>query len=878
MYRFWILFILLFLVACSGQSKEELLLEGNNLFNQGNIRGAIVLYKNALEKDVNFLEARIGLADAYLKSGSFNRAENEFKKILLQTPSNSSLLLKLATIYIQQNKLQAALLELDKFHASNPETAESLTLNGRVDGAAGDFESAEISFKKALLLEPEAIEPRLNLAKVYLQRQDNELARNLLNEIILKDRGFVQAYYLLAGLETRAGNREEALSVYQSLVQNEPNELQAHYMIGLLQMDMGLLSDAQKTVSTVLTAFKDSPESMRLKGLLLYRQGKYEDAILAFGTSLKAQQHVLTYFFLGLCHFSQGQLELALNQFQKALDLNPDFERARTLVSMTLLKQNRIDDAVIEIKKVLRANPENAYAHNILGSAYLAKGEYDEGMVELERATEIDPNLTDAHLKRGLFHLAKGDGAQGEADLIKAVDAAPEILNSRLMLVTHYLRQKNYAAAIESLKEGMDGSATDALLNNYLAAAYFSQKKPQQAVAALNFAKQVNPDYLTPYFNLASYYAAESKYDDAIAEYRSIVARDNKNIKALLGLAAIFSVQGDDAEVVQLYKQLEATGTAQGFVATVAYHLKQNELGEALDTVKRGLALFPADASLLEIEGGIHRQAGRVAEAESAYIKLSGIDAERGNRLLIALYLQAKQLAKATELVESSLESDPHQDYPYLLSASFSMAQKNINDAENVLLKGIQVVENSLRLKMQLASVYEKSDDLLRAESLYRQIIQTSPRFSPAYTALGFLKEETGDKGQALELYRNALKYDSKNIAALNNAAYLLVDNFGQAKESLDLALAAYRLKPSEPRIMDTLGYVLLQNNRPEDALNLLEKASELLPSISAIKLHLAMANIALGHSSEAKTLLDEVIASGVLLEIQQAEKLLKTL
>ncbi len=144
---------------------------------------------------------------------------------------------------------------------------------------------------------------------------------------------------------------------------------------------------------------------------------------------------------------------------------------------MTLLKQKRLDDATIEIQRVLGASPENAYAHNVLGSILLAAGKYDEGMAELERATEIDPGLADAHVKRGLFHLAQGQSLSGESDLRKAIQAAPEVMNSRLMLVTHYLRQKNYSEAIQLLQEGMTGTQSDALLYNYLAAAYFSQKR-----------------------------------------------------------------------------------------------------------------------------------------------------------------------------------------------------------------------------------------------------------------------------------------------------------------------------------------------------------------------------------------------------------------
>lgn len=878
MQRFLILFICLFLFACSGQSKEEMLQEGNTLRDQGNFRGAIVLYRSALEKDANFLEVRTALAEAYLSTGSFAKAENEFRKVLHQNPSDSNILLKLATVYLQQNKPEAALLELDNFHSSNAETSESLTLYGKAHGASGDLGSAENLFKKALQLEPTATQPRFNLAKVYLQRKNIERARELLKETIELDKKFTQAYYLLANLETRSGDQEAALKVYQSLIDVEPKALQALYMIGLLQMEKGQLDESKKTIDKILSTFKDRPEGTRLNGLLLYRQGKYEEAIVAFDISLKAQQHPLAYLFLGLSYYSLDKLELALNQFQKTLDINPNFERARILVSMTLLKQKRIDDAIIEIQKVLRANPENAYARNILGSAYLAQGDYDKGMAELERATELDPTLADAHLKRGIFHLAKGDGAQGEADLVKAVDAAPEVLNSRLMLVTHYLRQKNYSAAIDKLKEGMDGSATDALLNNYLAAAYFSQKDTVQAVAALNQAKEADPGYLTPYFNLASYFASESEYEKAIAEYQAVIARDGKNIKALLGMAAVYGVQGQDAKVAETYKQLEAIGTEDGFTASAVYRLKLKQPKEALAIVERGLVNFPVSVGLLEIKGGLQRQAGQVAEAETTYIQLSGIDAERASRLLVPLYLQTKQVEKAEKLIAEALKAEPQKEYPYLLSAGLLMVQKQGDAALQVLQKGITAVKNPLRLQMQLAAAYEASGSSIQAESLYQRILGKAPRFAPASTALGFLKERAGDKGQALDLYRNAIKYDPKNVAALNNAAYLLVDNFGQAKEALEHAMAAYRLKPADPRIMDTLGYVLLNNNRPADAVNLLAKAAELLPETAAIKLHLAMAQKELGKKNEARELLKQVVASGDQQEVAQAEKILKTL
>lgn len=878
MQRFLILFIFLFVVSCGGQSKEELLQEGKRLSSEGNFRGAVVLYKNALEKDVNYIEARVGLGEAYLNSGDFDRAEKEFQKVLLQNPSRTDLLLKLATVYIQKKQPEKALLELDKYHADNKESVESLVLYGRAHGFSGDIESAESFFKKAMQLDPASIKPRINLAKVFLQKKDFVQARQYLQDVISIESKELEAYYLLANLETNQGNREAALATYQKIIQVDAKQLQAFYMSGILQMDAGEMDAAQATVEKILKNFPDRPEGSRLHGLLLYRQGKYEDAKIALENSLKTQQHLLSYFFLGLSYYGLEQYEIALNQFQKALDLNPGFERARILVAMTLLKQKRLDDAIIEIQKVLRANPNNAYAHNILGSAYLADGQYDQGMAELEAATELDPTLADAHLKRGIFHLAKGQGAEGEADLVKAVAAAPEVLNGRLMLVTHYLRQKNYSAAIQHLQEGMDGSKADALLNNYLAAAYFSQKKPDQALAALEKAKQVNPDYLTPYFNIASYHASQSEYDKAIAEYQLVVAKDSKNLRALLGIAALYNVQGKESELDKIYGQIEATGSEQGFVAAAQYLLKKKDLTETLAIVDRGLQAHKTSVPLLELKGGLHLQQKQLDQAESAYVLLSGSSPERGNSLLVRLYLTSGQAAKAEQLLSELLQSASDKEYPYLLSSGLLLSQKKPKEAAEVLQKGIASVANPLRLQMQLGRVYEQNNQIQQAEQLYQRIVADTPRFSPAYTSLGFLKERSGDKGAALNFYKSALQYDEKNVSALNNLAYLLVDNFGEEKEALNYAMNAYRLQPNDPRVMDTLGYILVKNNRAKDALNLLAKANELLPEIPAVALHLAMAKIQLGDKSAAKDLLKQVETKGSADEVETAKQLLKNL
>jgi Tfp pilus assembly protein PilF len=73
------------------QSKDELLTEGLKLVGENNSRGAIVLFKDALEKDENFYQARFQLAKAYYKTEKFDAAEKELQKVIRRTPASGRL-------------------------------------------------------------------------------------------------------------------------------------------------------------------------------------------------------------------------------------------------------------------------------------------------------------------------------------------------------------------------------------------------------------------------------------------------------------------------------------------------------------------------------------------------------------------------------------------------------------------------------------------------------------------------------------------------------------------------------------------------------------------------------------------------------------------
>jgi FimV-like protein len=306
--------------------------------------------------------------------------------------------------------------------------------------------------------------------------------------------------------------------------------------------------------------------------------------------------------------------------------------------------------------------------------------------------------------------------------------------------------------------------------------------------------------------------------------------------------------------------------------------LKGKDFTEALATVKHGLGKFPDSVMLLEMQGGLLLQEKQFDAAAAAYTNLAGIAPERGYGLLIRLYFVSDQQDKGEQLITDLLKTHPEQDYPYLLAARVALQKRDVDGAIDTLQVGISKVSQPVRLQMGLGQLYGMTGKLEQSEKIYQSVIEKAPRLSVAYSSLAAVKEQMGDKGAALELYRSAVKYDKRNVKALNNLAYLLTDNFGEAKKALNSAMSAYRLQPGDPRIMDTLAFVLLKNNKVKEAVVLLEKAHKLLPEVQTVGLHLAMAKIKTGELETAKQLLQDVIKKGQPVDVDQAKLLLKTI
>ena len=104
----FILVVFLLLNACREQTKEEIFLQGMEFVDNGNHQAAVTLFKNALEKDPNYIDARLQLGIAYLETGKYDKAENELEKAL----HNSRTIARQFSIYLKSILIPTELKKL----------------------------------------------------------------------------------------------------------------------------------------------------------------------------------------------------------------------------------------------------------------------------------------------------------------------------------------------------------------------------------------------------------------------------------------------------------------------------------------------------------------------------------------------------------------------------------------------------------------------------------------------------------------------------------------------------------------------------------------------------------------------------------------------
>ena len=92
------------------------------------------------------------------------------------------------------------------------------------------------------------------------------------------------------------------------------------------------------------------------------------------------------HFNRGLAYYNRGRLEQSIAEYQKAIQINPNFAQARNNLGNVYYNQSKLEEAVVEYQGAITINPNYAKAHYNLGVVYHQQGKLEEAIVQYQQA------------------------------------------------------------------------------------------------------------------------------------------------------------------------------------------------------------------------------------------------------------------------------------------------------------------------------------------------------------------------------------------------------------------------------------------------------------------------------------------------------------
>jgi serine/threonine-protein kinase len=339
------------------------------------------------------------------------------------------------------------------------------------------------------------------------------------------------------------------------------SHIRRHDQSGNLDRAISELKSAVARDPQFALGYAELGESYRLKYQLDHNK-KWIDAALsnckmALGLDDKLSA---VYVTLGRIHNDSANYDLAVTEFQRALDL--DSRNADALQGMAYGYENagRLKEAEETYKKAVALRPDYWDGYNTLGSFYRRQRRFNEAVTEFQRAINLTPdntesynNLADAYLNTGNPH----DLELAEKALKKSIDITPSFpafANLRYL----YLLQNRFTESAAMTEKALQLNDKIFVVWENLDWAYRwsgEDKKAttarDRALALLEDAAKTSPRDAQVQSHLALQYASRHLREKAVARLESALALAPTDPDVLTNVSDAYEKIGEHAEAVK---------------------------------------------------------------------------------------------------------------------------------------------------------------------------------------------------------------------------------------------------------------------------------------------------------------------------------------
>ena len=763
-----VLFVLASFVSCSRDpnvAKKHYLDTGNKYFDKKNYKAAVIMYRNALEKDKRYGPAYYKLALAQLDLGQISPAVNALRRsVELNKPTDPSpavveahwdSVVKLSEIYLAGSRDPMLLAEVAQnvkdLLARNPNSWDGHRLKGDLafvhalqayqtankDELKRQTDLAVAEYRTAESIKPGQVSVEMQLARAVASGGDMAGAEQLYRQVIDRDKTFQVAYSELYKLYMFQNKPDEGEKVLRLAVQNNPKQygfltaLAAHFAV-LHRRD-----DMEKVLQDIKSHAKDYPEAYMKVGDFYLRLGDGDAAIREFNEGLQKDKDAKRrpqYEKLKIeVLMSQGKRAEAADLSQQLLKEYPNDNDAKGLAATLLLDKGDIARALTELQSVVTRAPESYAARYNLGRAYRLSNQPEQARQAFTKVIEQRPDYLPARLALAELQIEHGefDAALKSSQAILALD--PNNQNAKLMQSAAMMGQKKYNDSRQLLETMLKANPSAPDVYFQLGVLNLAEAKYKEADTAFRKTYELNPTNPRGLMGMVETDIAQNRIDDAMKLLKTESDKTPGNLDLVndLGMTAVRAGRFDEgiSYFQRVLDSLDKTSKKRGAVLMrigETYRLK-GDPQNAVAYLQKAREVLPESPLVLGTLALVLDNAGRWTDAEQVYQTTIKMDPNNGVSLNNAAFIIAEHGGD--------------------LDTALTMAQK-----------AKQLYPNRSEVSDTIGWIYLKKGMADSAIDMFRDLVNKQPHASTYRYHLGMALAQKGDKPAALREFQTALK------------------------------------------------------------------------------------------------------------------------
>jgi putative PEP-CTERM system TPR-repeat lipoprotein len=362
---------------------------------RGDSGSGIALLEKGVASQPGNAGLKVDLATAYISAGR----NDDAVRLLESLPTTAggarrnALLINAIAASRGQN---AAVAELDKLRAAEPDDVSLLNLGAAFHAQRGDFPRAREWIDRAATLDAKSVSTLINRARIEMAAGDPAAAKQTLQQAAALDTSNTAPRLALVELALREGDAASATRQLEQMRAADPKAVEPRLALIRLYMQQKKTRDADTIVREIQSRGADATTSQAL-GRIYLDAGRFDEALNFFRNAVSQDAGNPSYAMdVARAQLALGNTSSARETLQKSAQANPQSVAAAATLVLLDLREGRQDSAMARLEALKQAHPRDASVAVLEGEVAAHAKDYGSAAAAYDRAYRLLPSAATA--------------------------------------------------------------------------------------------------------------------------------------------------------------------------------------------------------------------------------------------------------------------------------------------------------------------------------------------------------------------------------------------------------------------------------------------------------------------------------------------------